>query len=69
MSTTDIDVTTKAGRRTLSSVEAAIEAGTAGKYEIPCDENGNPIGTPWEVIRERMYDKLSTHYGVDLRTL
>jgi hypothetical protein len=38
-------------------------------FKIPRDENGKPIGTPWEVIRERMYDDLSKHYGVDLRTL
>ena len=37
--------------------------------KIPRDENGNIIGTSWEVIRERMYDNLSKHYGVDLKTL
>ncbi|MDR0865780.1 MAG: hypothetical protein LBO74_12745 [Candidatus Symbiothrix sp.] len=36
---------------------------------IPLDANGNPIGTPWEEVIERMYDNLSKHYGVDLRTL
>ena len=37
--------------------------------DIPLDANGKPVGTPWEVVRERMYDNLSKHYGVDLRTL
>jgi hypothetical protein len=37
--------------------------------KIPRDENGNIIGMRWEVIRERMYDNLSKHYGVDLKTL
>jgi hypothetical protein len=36
---------------------------------IPRDENGNPIGTPWEEVLEDMYDDLSKHFGVDLRTL
>jgi hypothetical protein len=37
--------------------------------KIPRDENGNPIGKPWEEVLEEMYDDLSEHYGVDLRTL
>jgi len=37
--------------------------------KIPRDENGNPIGHTWEETREMMYDILSEHYGVDLRTL
>jgi hypothetical protein len=36
---------------------------------IPLDENGKPIGTPWEEVLEDIYDDLSKHYGVDLRTL
>ena len=36
---------------------------------IPRDENGNPVGTPWEEVLEDMYDDLSEHFGVDLRTL
>ncbi|OAV72308.1 hypothetical protein Barb6_01244 [Bacteroidales bacterium Barb6] len=36
---------------------------------IPIDEYGDPIGTPWEVVIDRLYDSLSKHYGVDLRTL
>jgi hypothetical protein len=40
------------------------------KYaKIPRDENGNPIGHAWEETREMMYDILSEHYKVDLRTL
>jgi hypothetical protein len=38
-------------------------------FEIPLDENGVPIGIPWEEIMERMYNNLSEHYGVDMRTL
>jgi hypothetical protein len=37
--------------------------------DIPLDANGDPIGTPWEEVLEEMYDDLSKHYGVDLRTL
>jgi len=37
--------------------------------KIPRDEKGNVIGTSWEVIRERMYNNLSKHYGVDLKAL
>jgi hypothetical protein len=37
--------------------------------EIPCDENGDPIGTPWEEVLADIYDDLSKHFGVDLRTL
>jgi hypothetical protein len=50
-------------------VQAQQYPPAAPAFKIPCDENGVPIGTPWEVIRERMYDNLSKHYGVDLRTL
>jgi hypothetical protein len=38
-------------------------------FEIPLDENGVPIGKLWEEVLEEMYDDLSEHYGVDLRTL
>ena len=37
--------------------------------KIPRDENGEPIGTPWEVICEKMYENLSKHYGVNLHKL
>jgi hypothetical protein len=36
---------------------------------IPRDADGNIIGTPWEDVLESMYEDLSKHYGVDLRTL
>jgi hypothetical protein len=65
----DIDETTEAGRHILRELAANPEAGKAGAYKIPRDKDGNPIGTPWEEIRERMYTNLSEHYGVDLRTL
>jgi hypothetical protein len=41
----------------------------APEFKIPRDENGKPIGTPWEEVLEELYDDLSEHYGVDLRTL
>jgi hypothetical protein len=43
--------------------------GAGWTFKIPRDENGKPIGTPWEEVLEEMYDDLSKHYGVDLRTL
>jgi hypothetical protein len=69
MTVIDIDETTEAGKRILRELAEHPEAGHARTYEIPRDENGNPIGTPWETVRERMYNNLSEHYGVDLRTL
>ncbi|OAV68435.1 hypothetical protein Barb6XT_01009 [Bacteroidales bacterium Barb6XT] len=36
---------------------------------IDYDENGIPIGTPLDVVFEKMYDRLSEHYGFDVRTL
>ncbi|OAV73842.1 hypothetical protein Barb7_02768 [Bacteroidales bacterium Barb7] len=33
------------------------------------DENGYPIGTPVDVVFEEVYDRLSEHYGFDVRTL
>jgi hypothetical protein len=64
-----VDKTAKAGRHILYDTPALPETETVKVYKIPCDENGNPIGAPWEKIRERMYDDLSQHYGVDLRAL
>jgi hypothetical protein len=69
MTTIHMDETTEAGQRILSEPAANPETGKARAYKIPRDENGDPVGTPWEEIRERMYDNLSEHYGVDLRTL
>jgi hypothetical protein len=39
------------------------------REDIPLDENGTPVGIPWETVLENIYDDLSEHYGVDLRTL
>ena len=52
-------------------IEEGVTECTFSKIEskIPRDENGEPIGTPWEVVCEKMYDNLSKHYGVDLRKL
>ena len=44
-------------------------AGRVTYAHIPRDEKGNIIGTPWEEVLEELYDDLSVHYGVDLRTL
>ncbi|OAV74457.1 hypothetical protein Barb7_02051 [Bacteroidales bacterium Barb7] len=41
----------------------------AKRLGIPIDEYGDPIGTPWEVVIDEMYDRLSEYYGVDLRAL
>ncbi|MDR2562441.1 MAG: hypothetical protein LBC98_00700 [Prevotellaceae bacterium] len=35
--------------------------------EIPCDENGDPIGYTWEETREMMY-KILSRKNVDVRT-
>jgi hypothetical protein len=85
MTTTHIDETAKAGQRVLreprenSSARAIYEV---PRYEpatldaepvkiarAPRDENGNIIGYLWEEVLEDMYEDLSKHYGVDLRTL
>jgi hypothetical protein len=62
MVTVDSDETT-----VLENIDSNIERVKFAK--IPRDENGKPIGTPWEEVLEEMYDDLSEHYGVDLRTL
>ncbi|MDR2139010.1 MAG: hypothetical protein LBP50_05645 [Tannerella sp.] len=69
MTTIHMDETTEAGQRILSEPAANPETGKIREYEIPCDENGDPVGTPWEDVLEDMYSDLSEHYGVDLRTL
>jgi hypothetical protein len=69
MVTVDIDDTPEAGMRILAKLADHPEAGKVREFKIPRDENGNPIGIPWEEIREDMYNDLSEHYGVDLRTL
>jgi hypothetical protein len=65
----DIDETTEIGQRILREVQEHPEAGRIGDFKIPRDENGVPIGTPWEEVLNEMYEDLSAHYGVDLRTL
>jgi len=56
---------------TLIEEGVTLNEPTFSKIEskIPRDKNGEPIGTSWEVICERMYEDLSKHYGVDLRKL
>jgi hypothetical protein len=65
MTVIDIDETTETGRRILRELATHPEAGKARALEIPCDENGNPIGTPWEEVREELDLMLSEAYGVD----
>jgi len=50
-------------------IEETTEVEEIKEFKIPRDENGNPIGTPWEEVLEDMYNDLSEYYGVDLRTL
>jgi hypothetical protein len=69
MITVDIDETTALGHRILHELYQNPGIGQVKDFEIPLDENGVPIGTPWEEVLEEMYDDLSKHYGVDLRTL
>jgi hypothetical protein len=38
-------------------------------FEIPLDENGVPIGIPWEEIMEEMEVELSETTGVDFRKI
>jgi hypothetical protein len=54
---------------TVIDIDETTEAGKARTYRIPRDENGLPVGTLYEDVWERMYNNLSKHYGVDLRTL
>ncbi|MDR1676720.1 MAG: hypothetical protein LBR86_09675 [Tannerella sp.] len=68
MTVIDIDETTETGGCIFRELAEHPEAGKAREFEIPCDENGEPIGTPWEEVREDMYN-VSEHYGVDLHTL
>jgi hypothetical protein len=69
MTVIDIDETTEAGQHILRHLAEHPEAGMTRECRMPRDENGVPIGIPWEEVRERMYNNLSKHYGVDLRTL
>jgi hypothetical protein len=56
-------------RKMKEEMLAANPDGINRINKIPRDEDGNPTDTPWEVIRERTYNNLSEHYGVDLRML
>jgi ABC-type nitrate/sulfonate/bicarbonate transport system ATPase subunit len=69
MVTIDIDETTVLGKRILLEIAENHQIGQVKDFEIPLDKNGVPIGTPWEEVLEEMYNELSEHYGVDLRTL
>jgi hypothetical protein len=65
----EIDETTQAGQSILHELAQHPEAGKMKEFVVPCDENGDPIGAPWEDVLENIYEDLSEHYGVDLRTL
>jgi hypothetical protein len=45
------------------------KAENAKTFQIPRDENGNPVGTPWKEVLDDLYNDLSDHYGIDLRKL
>jgi hypothetical protein len=65
MTVIDIDETTEAGQHILRHLAEHPEAGMAREYEIPCDEDGEPIGyTPDEVFSE-VDEKLSEAYSID----
>jgi hypothetical protein len=56
-------------RAMKEEILAANPDGKSRINKIPRDGNGEPVGTPWEVVRERMYNNLSEHFGADLRRL
>ena len=57
----DIMVDIKEPRNKVSGIKT--------ERKIPRDASGIPIGRAWEDVLEDMYNDLSKHYGVDLRTL
>ncbi|MDR3350754.1 MAG: hypothetical protein LBN98_03770 [Prevotellaceae bacterium] len=68
MTTVFINEATAAGKQILATLAAHPEAGSfehAGKSAAPLDEHDPSIGTPWEVVQERLTRKLSEAYGVD----
>jgi hypothetical protein len=46
-------------------METYEQRGVTRLADIPPGENGKPLGTPWEVVRERLNEQLSCHYGID----
>jgi hypothetical protein len=69
MATVYIDERTDIGKQILQELSDNPLAGKVKHPRVPLDENGVPMGTPWETVLDEMYDDLSKHYGVDLRTL
>jgi hypothetical protein len=69
MVTVNIDETTEVGKRILRELSENPDTAQVKIAKSPRDENGNPIGKPWEEVLEDLYNDLSEHYGVDLRTL
>jgi hypothetical protein len=44
-----------------------VEINKERDFKIPRDENGKPIGTTWEDVRNKLEHNLSAAYGVDFR--
>jgi uncharacterized protein (DUF1684 family) len=53
----------------LLQTEMSATHETVHRVAIPRDGNNNIIGTSWQSLRERMYNNLSLHYGIDLQRL
>lgn len=49
--------------------ESLPAAGQVKYAEIPRDENGNIIGTPWEEVLEKLDRTMSEYYGVDFHKI
>ena len=64
-----IQITMEITEFEVSTYNGLTETKEVKTCKIPRDEKGEIIGVPWKIVRERMYDNLSKHYGVDLKTL
>ncbi|OAV72336.1 hypothetical protein Barb6_01213 [Bacteroidales bacterium Barb6] len=69
MKTTSYDEITDTGKNTVQEPAAVYKLNKTTLPGIPLDENGVSIGYTWEETQNMMYDILSEHYGMDLRTL
>ncbi|OAV74459.1 hypothetical protein Barb7_02053 [Bacteroidales bacterium Barb7] len=63
LTTADRIVSSKRPKATQKQIDEAAYLG------IPIDEYGVPIGISLDEFINELYDRLSEHYGVDLRTL
>ena len=64
--TAEIDATRPTGRRLIRELEKHPKV---AKVEYPLSEHISGKGYSIEEIREMGYNKLSAHYGVDVRNL